>query len=149
MDLEYYFRNEIDFRNLKSVANLLSTKFQCINKISFLQGKEDRQYILLFETDSTNSLDFISLSIMMDHGILEYQENRDILIKAKSTHYSLERSFIENWYVFRVDVDGYYLSHPSFEEKYDWEGFDALSIEEKVERINKGIKLIGRFLPPT
>ncbi len=116
MNFKKLFQKEIDFDALKSVGQLLSAKDPGIHSIIFYSGKRDRQYILLIETnldgaDLESFLYRVSFSMRLEHGFLEYQENRDIISKAKQHDYSLEKPFLKNWYIFfkKVSIEEYYL----------------------------------------
>ena len=145
MDLEMFYKKEIDFDALKSAGMLLTAKYSGINSINFYSGKRERQYILLIEINP-DCLglelfgDSFSFFMMLEHGFLGYQENRDIMLRSKQKDYDLEKTFLSNWYVFfkKVSNTEYYLSDPDFKNEY---------IGNSEEPKNRILNLGGNMLP--
>lgn len=155
MDIEKLYRNEIDFIGLKSTAQFLALKYANINKITLYAGKKDRRYTLLFETIHKQGLNFGSLKnsgpifLLIEFGFLESQEGRDTLQRAKSHNYSLEKPFLNNWYIFfkEKSLEKFSLSDPLHSKFFATDYFqikkyNKFSYQEK-KKMNEPL---GRFI---
>jgi hypothetical protein len=153
MDIEKLYKNEIDFKSFENEIQLWGMKYPSICNIIFYSGMRDRRYIILFEINKSLESVFLTDDYRPApiSNFLENQDGKDMLIKAKSLDYSLDKSFLDNWYIFSKDINSelFSLCDPLFREKC---ASDDLSLEvyTKLRREDK-IKMtepLKRFIPP-
>ena len=142
MDIEKLYQNEIDFKSFENEIQLWGMKYPSICNIIFYSGMRDRRYIILFEINKSLESVFLTDDYRAApiSNFLEKKDGKDMLIKAKSLDYSLDKSFLDNWYIFSKDINSEHFSlcDPLFREKYasddlPLEVYTKLSREDKIK----------------